>query len=70
MARALDLGAKHADVGQGPDASHVRADDSHDGVALLSGNDAGYRLSFRPSQTQKAAQNRLHFDLTSSSLDA
>ncbi|MEU2778770.1 VOC family protein [Streptomyces sp. NPDC007162] len=46
-----------------------RADDAHDGVALLSGNDAGYRLRFRPSRTQKAAQNRLHFDLTSSSLD-
>ncbi|MFJ9634704.1 VOC family protein [Streptomyces sp. NPDC101175] len=45
-----------------------RANDSYDGVALLSGNDAGYRLCFRPSQAQKAAQNRLHFDLTSSSL--
>ena len=46
-----------------------RVDDSYDGVALLSGNEAGYRLGFRPSQTQKAAQNRLHFDLTSSSLE-
>ncbi|MGW3360335.1 VOC family protein [Streptomyces bungoensis] len=46
-----------------------RADDSYGGVALLSGNDAGYRLGFRPSSTQKAAQNRLHFDLTSSSLE-
>ncbi|MFF4906217.1 VOC family protein [Streptomyces sp. NPDC001260] len=44
-----------------------RADDLPDGVALLSGNDAGYRLGFRSSQARKAAQNRLHFDLTSSS---
>ncbi|MFD5542769.1 VOC family protein [Streptomyces sp. NPDC127079] len=44
-----------------------RAGDSSDGVDLLSGNDAGYRLRFRPSRTPKAAQNRLHFDLTSSS---
>ncbi|MFD9792514.1 VOC family protein [Streptomyces sp. NPDC059070] len=44
-----------------------RADDAHGGIALLSGNDAGYRLRFRPSQKQKTAQNRLHFDLTSSS---
>ncbi|WP_329272467.1 VOC family protein [Streptomyces pseudovenezuelae] len=46
-----------------------RADDSYDGVALLSGNAAGYRLGFRPSPAQKIAQNRLHFDLTSSSLE-
>ncbi|MER6472875.1 VOC family protein [Streptomyces collinus] len=44
-----------------------RADDPYDGVLLLPGNDAGYRLGFRPSHKQKAAQNRLHFDLTSSS---
>ncbi|MFD8304484.1 VOC family protein [Streptomyces sp. NPDC059690] len=44
-----------------------RADDGHDEVALLSGNDAGYRLGFRSSQVPKVAQNRLHFDLTSSS---
>ncbi|MGW3289006.1 VOC family protein [Streptomyces sp. NPDC001002] len=46
-----------------------RADDSYDDVALLSGNDSGYRIGFRPSQTQKTAQNRLHVDLTSSSLE-
>ncbi|MFE9256899.1 VOC family protein [Streptomyces sp. NPDC006879] len=46
-----------------------RADDSYDGVALLSGNDAGYHLGFRSSQAHKLAQNRLHFDLTSSSLE-
>ncbi|MFJ9561486.1 VOC family protein [Streptomyces fuscichromogenes] len=46
-----------------------KADDSYDGVALMSGNDAGYRLGFRPTRVRKAAQNRLHFDLTSSSLE-
>src|ERR1044072_5419801 len=46
-----------------------RADDSYDGVALLSGNDAGYRLGFRPSQAEKVARTRLHFDLTSFSLE-
>ncbi|MFF7209711.1 VOC family protein [Streptomyces sp. NPDC008238] len=45
------------------------AGDSSDGLALLSGNDAGYRLGFRPSHARKVAQNRLHFDLTSSSLE-
>ncbi|MFF4895901.1 VOC family protein [Streptomyces sp. NPDC001068] len=51
------LGLKRAD----------EADDSFDGVALLSGNDAGYRLGFRPAESRKTAQNRLHFDLPSSS---
>ncbi|MCF1595506.1 VOC family protein [Streptomyces muensis] len=44
-----------------------KAEDSGDGVTLLSGNDAGYRLGFRPSPARKVAQNRLHFDLTSTS---
>ncbi len=44
-----------------------KAGDSDDGVTLLSGNDAGYRLAFRTSQARKVDQNRLHFDLTSSS---
>ncbi|MGW2619657.1 VOC family protein [Streptomyces sp. NPDC001500] len=47
----------------------ARTDDGHGGVALPSGNAAGYRLGFRPSPTQKTGQNRLHFDLTSSSLE-
>jgi catechol 2,3-dioxygenase-like lactoylglutathione lyase family enzyme len=46
-----------------------RTDDGDDGVALLSGNDAGYRLSFRSSPVRKTGQNRLHFDLASSSLE-
>ncbi|MFD0318807.1 VOC family protein [Streptomyces flavalbus] len=44
-----------------------RADDPRTGVALLSGNDAGYRLAFRPTEAPKTAQNRLHFDLTTTS---
>ncbi|MFD3585316.1 VOC family protein [Streptomyces sp. NPDC058683] len=46
-----------------------KVDDSYDGVSLVSGNAAGYRVGFRPTQAQKVAQNRLHFDLTSSSLE-
>ncbi|MDT0401288.1 MULTISPECIES: VOC family protein [Streptomyces] len=38
-----------------------------DGISLLSGNDAGYRLGFRPARARKTAQNRLHFDLTTTS---
>ncbi|MFR0357625.1 VOC family protein [Streptomyces sediminimaris] len=45
------------------------AGDFHDGVALASGNDAGYRLGFRPTRARKTGQNRRHFDLTSSSLE-
>ncbi|MEU6634745.1 VOC family protein [Streptomyces rochei] len=44
-----------------------RTDDPYGGVSLLSGNDAGYRLGFRPTRAPKTAQNRAHFDLTSSS---
>ncbi|WP_432194801.1 VOC family protein [Streptomyces sp. bgisy027] len=46
-----------------------RADDTYDGVTLLSGNAADYRLGFRPSQARKISQNRLHFDLTSTSVE-
>ncbi|MET8584239.1 VOC family protein [Streptomyces collinus] len=46
-----------------------RGGDPDEGVALPSGNVAGYRLGFRPSDKRKTAQNRLHFDLTSSSLE-
>ncbi|NUS10661.1 MAG: VOC family protein [Streptomyces sp.] len=46
-----------------------RVGDARGGVALASGNDAGYRLGFRPARARKVAQNRLHFDLTSSSAE-
>jgi predicted enzyme related to lactoylglutathione lyase len=55
----LDLGP-----GSGPDPN---PEPYGEGVTLPSGNDAGYRIGFRPSQARKTGQNRLHFDLTSSS---
>ncbi|MDQ0772099.1 catechol 2,3-dioxygenase-like lactoylglutathione lyase family enzyme [Streptomyces aurantiacus] len=44
-------------------------DHPQDGVALLPSDDTGFRLRFLPSQEQKAGQNRMHFDLTSTSLE-
>ena len=45
------------------------AGDPHDGVALLPSDDTGFRIRFRPSQEPKVGQNRMHFDLTSTSPD-
>ena len=45
------------------------ADDPQDGTALLPGDDTGFRIRFLPTQEQKAAQNQMHFDLTSTSLE-
>ncbi|MGW0562722.1 VOC family protein [Streptomyces sp. NPDC003016] len=45
------------------------ADDSYDGIALLPSDDTGFWIRFLPAQEQKAGQNRMHFDLTSTSLD-
>src|SRR5215218_6452148 len=45
------------------------ADDPHDGIALLPTDDTGFRIRFLRSQEQKAGQNLMHFDLTSTSLD-
>jgi predicted enzyme related to lactoylglutathione lyase len=45
------------------------ADESHDGIALLPSDDTGFRIRFLPTQEQKAGQNRMHFDLTSTSLE-
>ena len=45
------------------------ADDARSGVALLPGDDTGFRLRFLPSQEPKRGQNRIHFDLTSSSVE-
>ncbi|MGR6320562.1 VOC family protein [Micromonospora soli] len=45
------------------------ADDPHDGVALLPSDDTGFRIGFRPTQERKVVQNRMHFDLTSASLE-
>src|SRR5229473_3501034 len=45
------------------------ADDPQDGIALLPSDDTGFRIRFLPTQEQKAGQNQLHFDLTSTSLE-
>ncbi|MDQ2836415.1 MAG: VOC family protein [Actinomycetota bacterium] len=45
------------------------ADDPHDGIALLPSDDTGIRIRFLATQEQKAGQNRMHFDLTSTSLE-
>jgi predicted enzyme related to lactoylglutathione lyase len=44
--------------------------DYHDGgVALLPSDDTGFRLRFVPTQAKKTLRNRIHFDLTSTSLE-
>jgi Glyoxalase-like domain len=37
------------------------------GIALLPGDDTGFRIWFRPTLEQKTSQNQMHFDLTSTS---
>ncbi|MFK0170689.1 VOC family protein [Streptomyces sp. NPDC090306] len=43
------------------------ATDSRDGVALLPGDDTGFRIRCLPTREPKTVQNRMHFDLTSTS---
>lgn len=50
----------------GWEATNDRHDD---GVALLPSDDTGFRIRFLLSQEMKADQNRMHFDLTSTSLE-
>jgi predicted enzyme related to lactoylglutathione lyase len=45
------------------------ADDHQDDVALLPNDDTGFRIRFLPNHEQKVGQNRMHFDLTSTSLE-
>ncbi len=45
------------------------ADDPHGGVTLLPADDTGFRLRFVHSDLQKQVPNRIHFDLTSTSLE-
>jgi predicted enzyme related to lactoylglutathione lyase len=40
-----------------------------DDTTLRPSDDTGFRLRFLPTQEQKAGQNRMHFDLTSTSLE-
>ncbi|PSM44932.1 bleomycin resistance protein [Streptomyces dioscori] len=44
-------------------------DDPQDGIVLLPADDTGFRLRFLPSRERKTGQNRMHFDLTSTSLE-
>jgi predicted enzyme related to lactoylglutathione lyase len=45
------------------------AEDPAGGIALVPGDDTGFRLRFLPTQEPKVGQNRMHFDLTSTSLE-
>jgi predicted enzyme related to lactoylglutathione lyase len=45
------------------------ADDPQEPVDLLPSDDTGFRIRFPATTQQKAGQNRMHFDLTSTSLD-
>ncbi|MGW8378904.1 VOC family protein [Streptomyces sp. ODS28] len=45
----------------------AKIEESSDGLTVPSGNAAGYRLGFRTTHARQVAQNRRHFDLTSSS---
>jgi len=45
------------------------ADDPHHDLTLLPSDDTGFRIRFLASQEQKAGQNQMHFDLTSTSLE-
>ncbi|WP_436798980.1 VOC family protein [Micromonospora fulviviridis] len=45
------------------------ADDPYGAVALLPDDDAGFRIRFLPTRSEKVGQNRSHFDLTSTSLE-
>ena len=42
--------------------------DPHDGIALLPSDDTGFRIRFLSTQERKAGPNRMHLDLTSTSL--
>jgi predicted enzyme related to lactoylglutathione lyase len=44
------------------------ADDPHDGIALVPDDDTGFRLRFPSTRERKTGQNRVHLDLTSTSL--
>ena len=46
-----------------------RVDDAVGGITLPPGDDPGFRLRFVPEPAEKAVQNRMHLDLTSTSLE-
>jgi predicted enzyme related to lactoylglutathione lyase len=44
-------------------------DDPDGAIALLPGDDTGYRIRFLPTEAPKSGPNQIHFDLTSTSLE-
>jgi predicted enzyme related to lactoylglutathione lyase len=46
------------------------AEDDRGGAALVPTDDTGFRLRFGPTDQPKVGRNRMHFDLTSTSLEA
>jgi len=42
---------------------------AEEGIALVPNDDTGFRLRFAPTESPKVGQNRMHFDLTSTSLE-
>jgi hypothetical protein len=44
-------------------------DAAEDGIALLPSDDTGFKIRFLPTDKLKVGQNRIHFDLTSTSLE-
>jgi catechol 2,3-dioxygenase-like lactoylglutathione lyase family enzyme len=44
-------------------------DNPHDGIALVPSDDTGFPIRFVATQEQKTGPNRMHFDLTSTSLE-
>ncbi len=45
------------------------ADGPREGAMILPGDDTEFRIRFLPTQERKVGQNRMHFDLTSASLE-
>lgn len=45
------------------------AQDPQGGMALLPGDDTGFRMRFLPAEDQKTGQGQMHFHLTSTSLE-
>ncbi|MFF3289260.1 VOC family protein [Streptomyces sp. NPDC003023] len=46
-----------------------QVDDPHDGIAVLPNDDTGFRIRFSSTQERKTLANRMHFDMTSTSLE-
>jgi hypothetical protein len=44
-------------------------DAAEDGIALLPSDDTGFKIRFLPTDKLKVGRNRIHFDLTSTSLE-